>query len=145
MQRHGTELARHGKLEFIMVGAREGLYLETIQQDLNLMELHNTRLVPETLDIYDWYRLADVFVCTSFEESFPRVLLESAAFKIPIVSTNVNGIPEMLVNNDKACLDRLHAGDTKMVSMAFARVSRFYDARISLERHVALAREAYFS
>lgn len=162
MQRHGAELARHGRLEFIMVGAREGLYLETIQQDLNLMELHNTRLVPETLDIYDWYRLADVFVCTSFEESFPRVLLESAAFKIPIVSTNVNGIPEMLVNNDeaylipagdyhklatalKSCLDRLHAGDTKMVSMAFARVSRYYDARVSLERHVALAREAYFS
>lgn len=163
LQQHGPELARHGRVEFVMVGAREGLYLETIQQDIELMGLApHTRLVPETIDIYDWYRLADVFVCTSFEESFPRVLLESAAFRIPIVSTNVNGIPEMLVANDEAhlipagdfyklaatlktCLDRHFAGDTKMVSMAFARVSRYYDARVSLEHHVAMAREAYFT
>jgi glycosyltransferase involved in cell wall biosynthesis len=106
--------------------------------------------------------MADIFVCTSFEESFPRVLLEAASFRIPIISTNVNGIPEMLVNNDEAflipagdyhklatamktCLDKYFAGDDKMVSMAFARMSRFYDARRSLPAHVAMAREAYFS
>jgi len=124
--------------------------------------LTNTTLFPETLDIYDWYRLADVFVCTSFEESFPRVLLESASFKIPIISTNVNGIPEMLQNNDEAylipagdyaklaatlktCLDHVFARDDKMVSMAFARMCRFYDARVALPAHVAMAREAYFT
>jgi len=144
-----------------MVGAREGLYLESIEQDIALMELKHTRLFPETLDIYDWYRLADIFVCTSFEESFPRVLLESASFRIPIISTNVNGIPEMLVNNDeaflipagdyhklcaamKSCLDKFFAGDDKMASMAFVRMSRFYDARVALPAHVAMAREAYF-
>ncbi len=162
MKEHGAALADKGPIEFIMVGAREGLYLESIQQDIDLMGLTNTRLFPETLDIYDWYRLADIFVCTSFEESFPRVLLESASFKIPIISTNVNGIPEMLQNNDealliaagdyrklaaalKACLDKFFAHDDKMVSMAFARMSRFYDARVSLPTHVAMAREAYFS
>jgi glycosyltransferase involved in cell wall biosynthesis len=130
---------------------------------MELMGLNgHTKLVSETIDIYDWYRLADMFVCTSFEESFPRVLLESAAFRIPIVSTDVNGIPEMLVNHDEAylipagdpvklatalklCLDRHFARDGKMVSMAFARVSRYYDARVSLARHVEMAREAYFS
>lgn len=162
MQQHGAGLAAQGAIEFIMVGSRPGLYLETIQQDMDLMGLTNTRLVPETLDIYDWYRLADIFVCTSFEESFPRVLLESAAFRIPIVSTNVNGIPEMLVNHDEAhlipagdyfklaaalktCLDRHFSRDDKMISRAFARVSRYYDVRVSLANHVAMAREAYFS
>jgi GT2 family glycosyltransferase/glycosyltransferase involved in cell wall biosynthesis len=162
MKQHGPALADKGRLEFIMVGARPDLYQETIEQDIDLLGLTNTRLVPETLDIYDWYRLADIFVCTSFEESFPRVLLEAAAFKIPIISTNVNGIPEMLVNHDeadlipagdyfkladalKAGLDRVFSGDGKMTSMAFARVSRYYDARVSLAHHVAMAREAYFS
>jgi glycosyltransferase involved in cell wall biosynthesis len=162
LKQHGPALAAHGAVEFIMVGARPGMYLETIQQDMELMGLTSTRLVPETIDIYDWYRLADLFVCTSFEESFPRVLLESASFKVPIVSTNVNGIPEMLVNNDEAylipagdyfklaealktALDRHFARDGKMVSMAFARMSRYYDARVSLDTHVAMAREAYFS
>ena len=162
MKQHGPSLAGKGRLEFIMVGARPDLYQETIEQDIELMGLTNTRLVPETIEIYDWYRMADLLVCTSFEESFPRVLLESAAFKLPIISTNVNGIPEMLVNHDeaelipagdyfkladalKAGLDRLFSGDHKMTSMAFARVSRYYDARVSLAHHVAMAREAYFS
>ena len=162
MKQHGPGFAGKGKIEFIMVGAREGLYLESIQQDIELMGLTNAVLFPETLDIYDWYRLADVFVCTSFEESFPRVLLESASFKIPIISTNVNGIPEMLQNNDEAylipagdyarlaatmktCLDHVFARDDKMVSMAFARMCRFYDARVSLPSHVAMARETFFT
>jgi GT2 family glycosyltransferase/glycosyltransferase involved in cell wall biosynthesis len=162
MKQHGASFAGRGKLEFLMVGSRPGLYLESIIQDTELMGLANTRLFPETLEIYDWYRMADIFVCTSFEESFPRVLLEAASFRIPIISTNVNGIPEMLVNNDEAflipagdyhklatamktCLDKYFAGDDKMVSMAFARMSRFYDARRSLPAHVAMAREAYFS
>jgi GT2 family glycosyltransferase/glycosyltransferase involved in cell wall biosynthesis len=162
MKQHGASFADRGKIEFLMVGTRPGLYLESIIQDTELMGLTNTRLFPETLDIYDWYRMADIFVCTSFEESFPRVLLEAASFRIPIISTNVNGIPEMLVNNDEAilipagdyhklaaamktCLDKYFAGDDKMVSMAFARMSRFYDARLSLPAHVAMAREAYFS
>lgn len=161
-KQHGPSFADKGPIEFLMVGAREGLYLESIEQDIDLMGLKNARLFPETLDIYDWYRLADIFVCTSFEESFPRVLLESASFRIPIISTNVNGIPEMLVNHDEAflipagdyhklaaamkdCLDRFFARDDKMVSMAFARMSRFYDARVSLPAHVAMSREAYFS
>src|SRR5690606_6141463 len=106
----GSELAARDKVEFIMVGAREGLYLESVEQDIELMGIqHCTRLFPETLDIYDWYRLADIFVCTSFEESFPRVLLESASFRLPIVSTDVNGIPEMLIANDEAHL--IKAGD----------------------------------
>jgi GT2 family glycosyltransferase/glycosyltransferase involved in cell wall biosynthesis len=161
MKQSGDALQAAGPLEFIMVGAREGLYLETIEQDIELMGITNARLVPETFDVYDWYRLADIFVCTSFEESFPRVLLEAATFRLPVVSTNVDGIPEMFVANDEAyligagdyhklaatmkmCLDRHFAGDTKMISMAYTRVSRFYDARISLPAHVAMAREAYF-
>lgn len=160
-QQHGAELDAHGPLLYVMVGAREGLYLETIENDIELMGLSNTRLIYETQDVYEWYRVADLFCCTSFEESFPRVLLEAASFKLPIVSTDVNGIPEMLTGNDEAflikagdyhvlantlkkALDRHYAGDTKMVSMAFARISRFYDSRISLPHHVELARETYF-
>ena len=162
LKTHGKSLQAQGKVEFIMVGAREGLYLESVEQDIELMGIESsTRLWGETLDIYDWYRLADVFVCTSFEESFPRVLLEAASFRLPIISTDVNGIPEMLIANDEAhlikagdhhvlaatlktCLDQVFAGDDLMVSRAFTRMSRFYDSRISLQHHLEMAREAYF-
>ena len=99
-----------------------------------------------------------MFVCTSFEESFPRVLLESAAFRLPIVTTNVNGIPEMLARDEawlippgdryqlgdamKQALAAHYAGDTRRADRARAAVERRYHVAQSLPRHLALAREA---
>jgi hypothetical protein len=114
--------------------------------------------MPETGDIFDFYRLADIFVCTSFEESFPRVLLESAAFGLPVVTTNVNGIPEMLAADEawhtppgdryrlaeaiKLALAAHFAGDRSRVEKARATVLRKYHEAHSLPRHARLARAA---
>ncbi|HEX2862724.1 MAG TPA: glycosyltransferase, partial [Lacunisphaera sp.] len=97
------------KIQWVIVGAREGLYMETLAEDIQLMGLHEVKVFPETPDIYDFYRLADLLVCTSFEESFPRVILEAMVFGNRIVSTDVNGIAEMLTNSDEAWL--VPAGD----------------------------------
>ena len=144
-----------------MVGARPGLYLETLQEDLQLMGLQDTvKIFPETPDIYDFYHLADLLVCTSFEESFPRVILEAMAFGTRIVSTDVNGIAEMLTNNDEAylvpagdpfklaaalqhALSDHCAGHQKMISMARARAARHYHHARALSRHLDVVREAW--
>ena len=144
---------------FVMVGARTGLFLDTLQQEITRLGLEGImRFVPETGDIFDFYQLADVFVCTSFEESFPRVLLESAVFRRLIVSTNVNGIAEM-VGPEEAWLvppgDRYRlaealklaiaahfAGDRSRAEKARATVlGKYHDAR-SLPRHARLVRAA---
>ncbi len=144
---------------FLIIGAREGLYLETVQQDIALLGLDGVRIIPETPDIADYFLMADLLVCTSFEESFPRVLLEAMAFGVRIVSTDVFGIPEMLTGNDEAILvpagdpfklcaalkralaDHF-AGDDRMTSMAYARVVRNFDSARLLPRHLELCREA---
>ncbi len=148
------------KIQWVMVGAREGLYMETLQEDIKLMGLHDVKIFPETPDIYDFYRLADLLVCTSFEESFPRVLLEAMVFGTRIVSTDVNGIPEMVTNTDEAWLvpagdpfklaaalkmalaDHC-AGNQKMLSMAHARAARNYHHARALPRHLQVVREAW--
>ncbi len=146
------------KIQFVMVGARPGLYLDSLRQDAALHRLANVVFLPESGEIHDFYRLADIFVCTSFEESFPRVLLESAAFRLPIVSTNVNGIVEMLAPDEawltppgdryqlaeavKAALAAHFSGDTSRAERArVSVVHRFHEAN-SLPRHLALARAA---
>ena len=146
------------KIQFVMVGARPGLYLDSLRQEATLGGLDNVVFLPETGDIYDFYRLADIFVCTSFEESFPRVLLESAAFRLPIVSTNVNGIAEMLAADEawlmppgdryqlaeavKLALAAHFAGDTRRAARARATIVRRFHEAQSLPRHLALAHAA---
>jgi glycosyltransferase involved in cell wall biosynthesis len=148
------------KIEWVMVGAREGLYMESLTEDIQLMGLHDVKIFKETPVIYDFYRLADILVCTSFEESFPRVLLEAMVFGTRIVSTDVNGIAEMLTNTDEAYLvpagdpfklalalkmalaDHC-AGQQKMISMAQARAARHYHHARALPRHLQVIREAW--
>jgi glycosyltransferase involved in cell wall biosynthesis len=146
------------QIQFVMVGARSGPYLQTLQEEITRLGLDATTLVPETGEIFDYYRLADLFVCTSFEESFPRVLLESAAFQLPIVTTNVNGIPEMLAPDEawlvppgdrytlaaalKLALAAVFAGDRRRPDKARAAVLRKYHEARALPQHAALARRA---
>ncbi|MFI5335154.1 MAG: glycosyltransferase family 4 protein [Opitutales bacterium] len=146
------------RIQFVMVGARPGLYLDSLRQEAEMHRLDNAIFLPESGEIYDFYRLADIFVCTSFEESFPRVLLESAAFRLPIVSTNVNGIAEMLAPDEawftppgdryqlaealKSAVAALARGDTSRPDRARAAVERRYHEAQSLPRHLGLIREA---
>ena len=146
------------KIQWVMVGARPGLYLDSLEQEAKLLGLDNVVFLPETAEIHDFYRLADIFVCTSFEESFPRVLMESAVYRLPIVSTNVNGIAEMLAADEawlvppgdryqlaeavKSALAAHFASDTTRAERARTAVlNRFHEAR-ALPRHLALARAA---
>jgi len=148
------------KIQWVMVGARDGLYMESLTEDIQLMGLHDVKIFPETPDIYDFYRLADILVCTSFEESFPRVLLEAMVFGTRIVSTDVNGIAEMLTNTDEAylvpagdpfklaaalkmALADHFAGNQKLISMARARAARHYHQARALPRHLQVVREAW--
>jgi glycosyltransferase involved in cell wall biosynthesis len=144
------------KIQFVMVGARPGVYLELLKHDVAFHRLDNVVFLPESGEIFDFYRLADIFVCTSFEESFPRVLLESAAFRLPIITTNVNGIAEMLAADEawiippgdryqlaevtKQALNAHFNQDTRRADQARASVVRRYHEANSLPLHAALAR-----
>ena len=137
-----------------MVGARPGVYLESLKQELQLHGLEQAKFLPETGEIFDYYRMAGIFVCTSFEESFPRVLLESAAFRLQIISTIVNGITEMLAKDEawiippgyryqlgdaiKQALAAHFAKDTSKAGRARASVERRYHEDSSLPLHYAL-------
>ena len=95
------------KLIFLIVGARESSYLDMIRTYIREHGLSGSvRIIPYTAHekIHAYYRVSDVFVCSSFEESSPLVLLEAAAFGLPVVSTNVFGIPEILRDGQDAIL-----------------------------------------
>jgi glycosyltransferase involved in cell wall biosynthesis len=75
----------------------------------NFCLITSDRVGKERMDLFKLFRLADVFVLASFVEGLPISLLEAMALGIPSVSTNVNAIPEAVINNETGIL--IEAGD----------------------------------
>ncbi|SDS25451.1 glycosyltransferase [Opitutus sp. GAS368] len=145
-------------VRFLLVGARPGIYLDLLQRDIARLGLTNLTLVPETREVFDFFVAADMFVCTSYEESFPRVVMEAMAFRTPIVSTDVHGIADMIGQRQdgylvkpgdvaglalmmRTCLAKERSGKS-LAPAAYSKALRLYDATHVLPWHERLAREA---
>ena len=48
------------------------------------------------VNIYDYYKIADVIVLPSRVDPFPFVMLETGLMKKPFIGSNVDGIPELI-------------------------------------------------
>lgn len=148
-------------VRFVLVGARPGIYLDLLDRDIARLGLANLTRVPETREVFDFFVLADLFVCSSYEESFPRVVMEAMAFGTPIVSTDVHGIVDLIGQRQdgylvkpgdaeglsrmmRTCLAKERSGKS-LAPAAYSRVLRERDARRVLPFHADLAREAVLS
>lgn len=142
--------------DFLMIGGRDTPYDRDLSAFVQGLNRPNLRIVQETGGVYPYYGTADLFVCSSYEESFPRVVLEAMAFELPILSTSVHGIPEIVRTDHEALLvppgdsAALAAGLQRLLASpatgwTFARAARLrvaaeYDSRVLLPRHASLAR-----
>ena len=94
-----------GRVVFLIVGDRPNHYSEQLQKALKALPRSRRptiRIIPETPDTALFYAAADIFVCCSRVESFPRVILEAMAAGLPIVTTPVFGITEQVKENVSA-------------------------------------------
>jgi glycosyltransferase involved in cell wall biosynthesis len=77
-------------------------------------------MIEETSDPALYYAAADIFVCCSRVESFPRVILEALAARLPIVTTPVYGIAEQVRENESALF--YPPGDVASLARAIDRL-----------------------
>jgi glycosyltransferase involved in cell wall biosynthesis len=73
----------------------------------------------ETLDLV---ANADIFVLASFAEGLPVALMEAMALGVVCVSTRINGIPELIFDNQNGLL--VAAGNPGLLQNAIARLVR---------------------
>jgi len=50
-------------------------------------------------DLPEYYNIIDLFVFPSRSDVAPKVILEANSCGVPVISTNVGGIPELIINN----------------------------------------------
>jgi len=98
--------SKHLNFELNLVGGGDLFYVTQEQvKNTNLddcIKLHGQ--ISNKHDLMDFYSNADVFVFTSHDEGFPRVLYEAMAFGLPIFTTFVGGIPGRMENN-RNCIE----------------------------------------
>jgi len=142
-------------ITFLIVGGIPGAYLNMLEAKIKKSHLNNVLIFSETSEIYDFFQLSDAFVCSSFIESFPMVVLLAMAFELPVISTNVFGIPEIISDNLEGRL--FNPGDSLelakilndyflfpekfnlMANKALAKCWRLFDSPKLAEKHIAIA------
>ncbi|WP_324806687.1 glycosyltransferase [Sphingomonas sp. LY29] len=110
----GTVCRRKGQLDLVKAYARlseerrastyvfiagkivDPEYIVEFNEVLDTLDNPNLVLTDHIDDPFLFYAASDIFVCTSLIESAPRVIVEAMACGLPIVTTPVFGIPELV-------------------------------------------------
>lgn len=80
-----------------IVGGRKNEYTDEIKALIKEYNLENSvKVIMETKDVFPYYRASDYLVFTSYNESYPRVMIEAMLFDLPVITTNVFGIKEQI-------------------------------------------------
>jgi glycosyltransferase involved in cell wall biosynthesis len=104
--------------------------LETLARELGVADRVN--FLGYRSDITDWLQAIDVFVQTSKFEPFGVALLEAKGFGVPIASTAVNEVPEILSGGRSGLLFEPASADA--FAEALLKLARSPELRESLAR-----------
>jgi len=80
-----------------------------------------------------WLNMADTFVLPSASEGFPTIIVEALACGIPIISTNVGGVQEAVIEGKTALLVKPH--DVDGLAEAMGRVLKEADLADSMRKN----------
>lgn len=84
---------------FVVFGTGPENYKKALQEQINKNNLqHNFFFLGAVPDAYKYLSGLDMFTLTSLKEGLPYCLLEASLANLPIVATNVGGIPEIAKN-----------------------------------------------
>ena len=121
-------------------GDEYALRLKQILRDLPYLRRSRIEIVEETADPALYYAAADIFVCCSRIESFPRVILEALAAQLPIITTPVYGISEQVKENESALF--YPPGDVDSLARAIERLIQNPTLRQTLAANTITALES---
>jgi glycosyltransferase involved in cell wall biosynthesis len=113
--------ARCPHVRFAIVGDGYGNELEDATADVRRLGLNGkVHLTGHRNDLKDVYASFDLFLMTSRTEGMPNAVLEAMALGLPVVSTRVGGVPELVVDTETGIL--CPPGDAASLADAVCRL-----------------------
>jgi glycosyltransferase involved in cell wall biosynthesis len=92
-------------VKFIIVGDGYGNELQKAKNDVVTRGLENVVFFTgHRTDLLDIYSSFDLFLMTSHTEGLPNTALEAMALEVPVVSTAVGGVPELVLDRENGLL-----------------------------------------
>jgi N-acetyl-alpha-D-glucosaminyl L-malate synthase BshA len=89
-----------------MVGdGPERVYCEQLCRDLEICE--NVRFLGKQDAVEEILSVSDLFIMPSESESFGLAALEAMACKVPVITSNAGGLPELIINGVTGFMDNV--------------------------------------
>jgi glycosyltransferase involved in cell wall biosynthesis len=89
--------ARRPSAHLALVGAKDDDDARLLGDYIEASPLRDRiSLIPLTPEVQAWYGRADLLVCASDIESLPRSVVEAMAWELPVLATDVYGLPEVV-------------------------------------------------
>jgi len=80
----------------------------------------NVVFLPWTDDVVSYMKTADIFALSSNYEGWARTLIEAMASKVPIVTTNVGCVGQVLIHNQDGIV--VHINDERIFTLALLKM-----------------------
>ncbi|MFN8468690.1 MAG: glycosyltransferase family 4 protein [Caldilineaceae bacterium] len=129
-----ARLSNEIEVELHLIGPQDLNYLAIIvEQGLSLGSSLSIEGELQHDQVLDSLRATDLFVLPSYTEGFPYVIVETMALGVPIVATNVGGIPEMLgIGEEDCCGVVVPPGDVAALESSIRELYFARDTRMLL-------------
>jgi glycosyltransferase involved in cell wall biosynthesis len=124
------------RMVFVGPGEREGEWEQALQMRewLGVADVAEFTGTLQGDDLYGRFRAGDVFVMPSYTEGLPVVLFEAGVFQMPVVTTPVGAIPDLIAHERNGLL--VEPGRTDQIVAAIEWMVRDHDTRERLGRQL---------
>lgn len=112
---------QHPRAELAFVGSDEGAATsEALAARIRASPFAaRMRMVPRTRAVQRWFGMADLLVCAADVESLPKTAVEALAWGVPVLATDVFGLPELIAEGENGWL--CEAGDVGALAAGLER------------------------
>lgn len=109
------KISQHTKIHVLLTGPARGYVISRLQK----LQIPFTHVFCKNyLDIVEMYNALDLYLITSREEGGPKALLESLSTGVPLVSTPVGMVPEILTSENGVLVDTFDASAIASAALA---------------------------